>query len=332
MEDNTDKRYNTDNINEYNFKQVLFEYTTEKYEDKAKEFVDKYMHNYPYYDDNFDDEIQFKNFIDWFMLEQPLPHSGKTIVEEYVEDHPDLDKNMKQRLLDMKKVIRSEFLVISKKGRHLKLKDKSTNIVYDALSRIDNPNHCSGATMTGRIHKFGSNYMLTGVYLIRIPHPLVADPDMIMGMFEEGRIKDSENITLSPTTKSTAIYNKYPSNWVDGICKALSISTKDKKSNKAKQIASYLHESIAGILEKLPSESKDALKLILDKGGYVKYGALKNYDDGMSFFWVEHPPQSAIGILRLHGLLTVGKLPMNGRMNRIALIPHDLREILDAHL
>ncbi len=332
MAGNTDKRYNTDEINENNFKQVLFEYASEKYKDKAKGFVDKYMDDYPDHNDNLDDDLQFKNFIDWFMLEQPLPHSGKTIVEEYVEDHPDLDEAMKQKLLDMKNVIRAEFRIISKKGRHLKLKDKSTNIVYDVMAQIDNPNMSRVASITGRIHKFGSHYMLTGIYRLRIPNPYLPDPDMIMGMFEEGRIKDSENITLSPTTKSTAIYNKYPSNWVDGICKALSISTKDKKSNKAKQIASTLHESIAGIMEKLPGESKEVLKLILDKGGYVKYGALKNYDDGMSFFWSEHPPQSAIGILRLHGLLTVGKLPMNGRMNRIALIPHDMREILDAHL
>ena len=317
-----------DQINETNFKQVLFIYATEKYKDKMQGFIDKYMEEYPDYNEELNDEFQLKNFIDWFMLEQPLPHSDKTIVEEYVEDHQNIDENMKQKLLDMKKVIRSEFMILSKKGRHLKLKDENTDKLYDVMMHADDSRINRGFMIIGRIHQFGEYYMLTGIYRIRAPASFMPDPNIIMNLFEEDKIKNLENIILTPHTKSTAIYNKYPPNWVDGICKALSISTTGQKSNKAKQIASTLYESIPELLEKFPEESKQALKFILEKRDYVKYGALKKYDDDMSFFWVTYPPESTIGILRLHGLLAVGKLPMNGRMNRIALIPHDLREIL----
>ena len=321
-----------DKINENNFKQVLFDYLDEKYRHRVAEFIGRYYNEFPDHNEELDDELRFKDFIDWFMLEKSLPHSGKTIVEEYVEDHPNIDEDMKQRLLDMKNVIRSEFRIISKKGLHLKLKDKSTNKVYNVRVKQDNPNLSRATTIVGRIHKFGSYYMFSGIYAIRVPNPFILEPDSIMDMYEEDQIRKSENIQLSPKTKSTEIYNKYPSNWVNGICKALSISTRGKKSNKAKQIASLLHGSMPDILRKLPDKSKDALEFILDKGGYVRYGALKNYDDEITFFWVEDPPESTIGILRLHGLLAVGKLPINGRMNRIALIPHDLREILHESL
>lgn len=315
-------------INEINYRQRLCEYAAKKYKDKLKELIEKLSNEYPYPIYDIDENLKHKDFVDWFIFEKALPHSGKTIPEEYVEDHPDIDENMKQKLLHIKNVIHSEFSIISKEGLDLKVKDNSTDKIYNIRLQEDNPNLSRMSTIIGRIHQFGEHFVLTGIFRIRSPSPFIMDPNIMMDMFEEGRIKDFEKIVLSPNTKSTAVYNKYPSNWVDGICKALSISTRDLKSNKAKEIAFKLKTAMPEILEKLPKESKDVLKLIMDKGGYVKYGALNNYDDEMSFFWVEHPPESTIGILRLHGLLVVGKLPMNGRMNRIALIPEDLRETL----
>jgi hypothetical protein len=85
---------------------------------------------------------------------------------------------------------------------------------------------------------------------------------------------------------------------------------------------------IESILESIPEKSREALKLVLDDGGYVKYGKLKGYDDEISFWWSDDPPTSTIGILRLNALLAVGKMPMSGRMYRVALIPSDIRDHL----
>lgn len=248
-----------DNINEMNYKQTIFDYAVEKYKDRMKQFMDKFRDEFPYYDDEFDDDFQIKNYLDWLILEKTLPHSGKTIAEEYVEDHPDIDEGMKQKLLQMKYVISSEFSIISKNGLEMNVKDNSTNKIYNILLQTDNPNLNSKSIIIGRIHQFGEHFVLTGIFRIRVPLPFMMDPHIMMDMFEEGRIRDFENIVLSPNTKLTAVYNKYPSNWVDGTCKALSISTKDLKGNKAKQIALKLTTAMPEVLAKLPQESKDVL-------------------------------------------------------------------------
>ena len=93
-----------------------------------------------------------------------------------------------------------------------------------------------------------------------------------------------------------------------------------------------MSSDLASILESIPDKSKEALKLVLDNGGYVKYGKLKSYDDGITFWWEEEPPTSTIGLLRLNALLAVGKMPMSGRMFRVALIPVDIRDDLQTLL
>ena len=80
----------------------------------------------------------------------------------------------------------------------------------------------------------------------------------------------------------------------------------------------------------IPKKSREALKLVLDNGGFVKYGKLKSYDDEITFWWSDDPPTSTIGVLRLNALLVVGRIPMAGRMHKVALIPVDIRdELLD---
>lgn len=100
----------------------------------------------------------------------------------------------------------------------------------------DNPNLRHTATIIGRIHKFGSYYMLSGIYKVRVPNPFILEPVVMMDMYEEDQIRESENIPLSPKTISTTVYNKYPSNWVNGICKALSISTRGKKATRQNRL------------------------------------------------------------------------------------------------
>ncbi|MBI2647376.1 hypothetical protein HYW99_02775 [Candidatus Woesearchaeota archaeon] len=113
------------------------------------------------------------------------------------------------------------------------------------------------------------------------------------------------------------------------MCNALSISTKGRKEEKVKYIAEHLNINLSSILAELPDKSKDALKLILKNGGYIRYGELKEFDDELPYWWNNEQPASSIGILRLYGLLTVGKMPYSGRMFKVALIPKDIKEELE---
>jgi len=314
-------------INEENFKQVIFEYASEKYRKQFQEFYDKFYGEFPYKYEGLDEELNFKNFIDWLINEKTLPATGKTIVEEFVDEYPEIDEEMKQKLLQMKNVINSEFIVISKKHLNLKFKDIKSNETYNVVLYADNPNINVNSFITGRIHPFGNYYRTCGVFLIR-NSPFILDPDIFMESFNEAQIKKAENIILLKNSKISTIINKYPAQWVNGICEEFSISIKGKKSIKAEMIASKIQEELQSILNSIPEESKKALKIVLNNGGVVKYNKLQDYDDEITFWWSEKPPNSTIGLLRLKGLLAVGKMPMSGKMYNIAIIPDDIRKEL----
>lgn len=85
------------------------------------------------------------------------------------------------------------------------------------------------------------------------------------------------------------------------------------------------------VLEKLPPESREALRMVLKAGGCVRYNQLPKKFGGEeddSYFWESEPPASTIGILRLYALLFVGKAGISGRMYKIAVVPRDIREEL----
>ncbi len=312
-------------MNEENFKQILFDYACEKYGKEFQEFFGMFREEFPYDYDSLDEELYFKNFIDWLMIEKPLPTTGKTIVEEYVENSPDLSEEMKQKLLQIRNIIRSEFKVISKNKKDLKIEDVHSKKTYNVRLYSDNIKLNGGEILTGRIHPFGNFYRFAGAFLIKTPNlPFIQDTDMMMRLIDNREINRAENIILFNNSKLTAILNKMPFQWVDGICNQLSIKGYRKKE-KSKMIAYKLYQDLPLILKNIPEKPKEALKLVLDKGGVVKYSLLRGYDDEINFWWNENPPRSTIGILRSYALLIVGKMAIENRLNKIALIPYEIR-------
>ena len=215
---------------------------------------------------------------------------------------------MKQNLLGMKNVISSEFIVLSKNNLELALKDRKTGKIYPTRLYSNVSGIGRNTLITGRIHPFGTFYRFAGAFM-SYNSPMILDADVLMNAFEDKSIERVESMILAPYAKLTAILNKYPFQWIDGICDELGIDIKE-------------------IIVKLTKKSKEALNLILNNGGFLQYGKLKAYDDDISFCWNECPPTSTIGILRLKGILAVGKMPIAGRMYKVALIPKDIRELI----
>lgn len=118
---------------------------------------------------------------------------------------------------------------------------------------------------------------------------------------------------------------------MDGICKALGIAVQGEKREKVKMIVETRQSrEIQAILEKLPPRCKEALKLVLEKGGWVKYSQLASrFDDEITYGWDEDPPKSTIGIIRLHALLLVGRMGISGRMYKIAVVPSELQKVIE---
>lgn len=312
-----------------NYKRVLFDYTCEKYEDRFQEFHDRFYDEFPYkFGGKIPEDLYLENFISWLVFEKTLPDTGKTIVEEFVDEHPDMDEESMQNVLQTMNVVSSRFVITSKKGLNLKLKDMDSKQTYNVVLDNDNPGLSRNALVTCRIHPFGNVFKFLGLFAVRPSSPYIWDVDVIMEQYKEGYIKDAEEMVISPKSRLTAMLNKYPAHWIDGICNEFGLSSKGKKNIKVKEIASIVKSNLASIVGSIPKKSREALKLVLDDGGFVKYGKLKGYDGEITYWWSDEPPTSTIGILRLNALLAVGKMPMQGRMYRVALIPADIRDDL----
>ncbi len=306
----------------------LYDYCATKYNKKEMtHFLNQLGEKIPYHLEGIDQDNFIRNFMDWFVLERIRPETGRRLTESYIEEHPELDEETKQKILKTKNIIASEFVVIAKEGLNVKLKDRKTGDYYQIVQVSNNPQIQANTMISGRIFPWGTIYRFAGVMLLAHT-PMILDPDIMMHHYEKKEKERAESIILSPSTKLTAVLNKYPFQWVDGICNALSLGIGGRKNDKVKDIAEKLITDLSKIISELPEKSKEALTFILQNDGSVKYSMLKDYDDEISWWWNNHPPRSTIGLLRLYGLIVVGKMPQGPKLYKVAMIPRDLQEKL----
>src|SRR3989338_860574 len=306
----------------------LYNYCHQKYnKTEMTQFINSLEDEFPYHIEGMDTNNLIRSFMDWFVLEKIIPQTGKRLTESYVEEHPELDEETKQKILNTKNIIISEFIVIAKDGLNLKLKDRKNGSYYSVVQISNNPQIQANTMILGRIFPWGQIYRFAGV--MALAHtPMILDPEIMMHHYEKKEIERTESIILSPSTKLTAVLNKYTFQWVDGLCSILSLGTGGRKNDKARDIAEKIVTDLSVIIDKLPDRSKEALKFILNNGGFVKYGLLKDYDNEISWWWNNPPPKSTIGLLRLYCLVVVGKMPQGTKLYKIALIPRELQEKL----
>ncbi|MCX9011341.1 MAG: hypothetical protein OIN66_09480 [Candidatus Methanoperedens sp.] len=163
----------------------------------------------------------------------------------------------------------------------------------------------------------------------------IPSPSRMMNYITDSWRKEQESKPINLNTTISAGLNKYRMHWIDGVAKALGISTKERKKEKIEKIISKLTTQLDDVIEKLPPESREALKMVIKAGGWVRYNQLSKKFGGEeedSYFWESEPPASTIGSLRLHALLFVGKAGIGGRMYKVAVVPKDIREQLEEML
>jgi len=86
-------------------------------------------------------------------------------------------------------------------------------------------------------------------------------------------------------------------------------------------------EVVRRALKGLSNEEREALYLVLDRGGMVAYEEVsRRYGDDLeeSYYWRYHEPETTIGRLRLHGLLFEGRY----EDTVVLVIPTEVRELL----
>jgi len=316
-------------IDEENVNQAIFDYANKKYGKRSQELFQRYIDEFPEKDWELPHETWINNFLAWLFFEKELPQTGMTIAEEFAENTPELSLEMKENVLQMKNIIRSKFLVISKKGSFLKIRDGKRGDVYNIKLHTKSP-ISPNSVVNGRIHPFGDYYRFAGVFQMSTSS-LILDPDVLFGDYENDELKKIESIPLRRSSSLKSILNKYPAHWIDWMCMHYGLKERLKK-DKVRRIDDKIVNDLPRIVLKLPEKSKEALTFCIEQGGVVKYGKLKNYDDDMDFFWKEDNPVSTIGMLRQKGLMIVGKMVFGERKFKVAYIPVEIREELKSLL
>ncbi|MGC8562627.1 MAG: hypothetical protein ACP5UZ_04890 [Thermoplasmata archaeon] len=200
----------------------------------------------------------------------------------------------------------------------------------DSLRRTFFP----GSTVRGKIHPWWNGYfMFDGVLSREMTEEertaqrlkYIIDPEYLMERYNRAQTSRYESIRVNYGTTLRSSMNRYPSQWVDGMCIALDIDTK-VITRRVDKIAKVLYKLSSGyaktLLEGKLSRQMAALQVLYENDWIVKYGQLtRRFSWEMDYWWNEHPPTSDIGLLRLHGFIVVGKLPSQGRMYTVAVVP-----------
>lgn len=162
---------------------------------------------------------------------------------------------------------------------------------------------------------------------------LILNPDGLMSMVEASFYDKVDHQAIQNSIRLQTGLNRYPSEWLDALCRALPLKNAGVKKEKIKAAAEHLlqHQSLSQVITNLSPLEQAALRDTLEAGGWVKYGTLsRRYGDEKpdSYFWTNRPPVSTIGRLRLHGLLFVGYMVIGGRRWKVAVVPVELRDPL----
>ncbi|MCG3109211.1 hypothetical protein L3N51_01501 [Metallosphaera sp. J1] len=151
--------------------------------------------------------------------------------------------------------------------------------------------------------------------------------DKAMEMIDRVRLEDLEGVQVSSRMTVRQVLNKLPATWVEEASRLLKVNGRVKKERIEALERLYLNET-ERVVNGLPAEAREALRFILEKGGMVRYGDLtRKFADDTTYFY--HEPRTPVGLLRLYGLVFVGKARKGERSYRVAIIPADLREKLE---
>lgn len=159
---------------------------------------------------------------------------------------------------------------------------------------------------------------------------------LLIGELQMRWRRQIENAPLNPNTRLRTALGKLPSHWVEAICRQ-GDPGEERRTRKA---------CIEGLCERLPREdnlrmiwsslplpSREVLSwILLENQGWVKVQNLSRRfgaDTDITWWWNEgQVPATPLGLLRMRGLVFVGKVRDGKRRVRIAVVPVELRKAL----
>lgn len=144
-----------------------------------------------------------------------------------------------------------------------------------------------------------------------------------------------ESKPLATDTHIGVAVRKLPAQWTRAVCEALSLPVSNRDVERKAAITQYLLLPHSGeeTWGKLPEPSRRMVAwLVLERGGfstvrelYDEFGA----DDDFSYYWNKGElPTTALGLLRLHGIVFKGWTASETGRVKVAVVPLELRESL----
>jgi hypothetical protein len=337
-------------ITENNVLQLLIDYVQWKYgEEEIMNLRDECTSELNFFGDN--QYLVYKQILLWLTFERKDSQTGKLAVEEFVEKFVKNKNNGKSdlanRLLNVtKNMTKDIFLIVGNKDDVVFLEDSHKKKFNVKIPREQVALFNPGRFVEGRIYPWGGwgkgdLHHFASIALMRKSHEevmremgLITTPDQIMEWYEKNFKEKAESIVISGRSSSLqSILNKLPPEWINAICVNLGIKKTGKRGEKVKRITSVLlvPSRLQDIIRALPKNSFEALELVKQSGGIMRYSKLVKRFNGDDFglWWEENPPKTPIGILRIHGLLMVGKIPKGERLFKTAMIPKEIMEKME---
>ena len=313
-------------IEEKDVFQAIYDYAYERYDDILQEFIEEHIQEFPEKDWELEPELWHKNLMSYIMYEVEQPGNNITIAEEFASTSEEITKELREKIMQMRNMIRSRFEVVSMTDdRMTEVKDLQTGKEYKILSKLP-VEYQRGEVLTGKIHPFGDTYQFTGIYFhtrgTPFPFPNLDD---LMDLYQEREMEELEDINLKPDRSFSWILNKYPIRIVNRMCKRYRIKERRRKE-KIASLEDRIENKIPEIVKSSSKEMRDFLNILIEKGGYAKMGPLKSYKYGTISGGENETP---IGKLREKGILFVGKMKVNGRRYRSAFIPVEFRDKIE---
>lgn len=158
---------------------------------------------------------------------------------------------------------------------------------------------------------------------------------LLLGEFQNRWRRDAENVPIGPSTRLASALGRLPTPWLDGVRRRLRAKKAAARRDLVQELVRRLSNDavLRQIWQALPVPSREMLSWILtEQGGWVTVQKLSRrygVDRDISWWWNDgQEPVTPLGLLRLHGLVYVGKAEIRGRRCRIAAVPADLRTML----
>ncbi len=153
------------------------------------------------------------------------------------------------------------------------------------------------------------------------------------------RLGDRNKLELQPLARESSLVaalRKVPGKWTGAMCEALRLPVSSRDTERKAAIIEHLSSpgSLVQAWSELPEPSRRiASWLVLEEGGsssvrelYEEFGA----DDDFSYHWNKGElPTTALGLLRLRGLVFKGTAETVSGREKVAVVPPDLRAALE---